>query len=71
MKSEPDVMDEIGCREMSLRMIAAVVLVCVAVTLTGCTYTRNAPLIEHNAPFIDFNIKDSANGNTVPVSAVP
>jgi PBP1b-binding outer membrane lipoprotein LpoB len=28
----------------------------------GCTYNRNAPIL---------NIEDSANGNTVPVSAVP
>ncbi len=33
----------------------------------ACTYTRNAPLINHNAPIIQtsLDVKDSANGNTV------
>ncbi len=60
-KSEPDVMDEIGCREMSLRMISAVVMVCVALTLPSCTYNRNAPLFETNI---------EANGNTTTVPIV-
>ena len=32
------------------------------ICLTSCTYTRNAPLIQTEI---------NANGNTVPVSAVP
>ena len=56
-KSDPDDLG-IGCREMSLRMISAVVVVCVALTLPGGTYNRNAPLFETNI---------EANGNTVPI----
>jgi hypothetical protein len=72
-KSEPDVMDEIGCREMSLRMISAVVLICVALTLPGCASAPNfAPLISQpTIKLIQIDNSPIANGNTVPVSAVP
>jgi len=38
--------------------LAILVAVIVGLALFGCTYTRNAPLI---------NVQDSANGNTVPL----
>lgn len=43
----------------ALKLAAGIGLV---LSIFGCTYNRNAPLI---------NVEDSANGNTVPVSAVP
>jgi hypothetical protein len=44
-------------------VLAAIALVIIiAILFSGCIYNRNAPLI---------NVQDSANGNTVPVSAVP
>jgi hypothetical protein len=78
--SSPTDVDPLGCAEMSVRLIIAAVLLCacvpVSLSLTGCTYNRNAPLISGssiNPIKIDTNltVKDSANGNTVPVSAVP
>lgn len=50
-----------------MAVIAIAVMFGFLVSQPGCTYNRNAPLIEHNAPFInaDLNIKDSANGNTI------
>lgn len=54
--------EDLGCREMAGRMMLAVVLICCAVSLSGCAYTRNAPLI--SAPLIN------ANGNTTTVPLV-
>lgn len=57
---------EIKLGEFIVRAIGVVIFGIAAGTASiGCAYTRNAPLIDHNAPFIDLNIKDSANGNTV------
>lgn len=45
-----------------LRLLIAASMVVILCVLFACTYNRNAPLI---------NVQDSANGNTVPVSAAP
>jgi hypothetical protein len=74
--SSPADLDPLGCAEMSIRLILAAIMVGCAVSVSGCTYNRNAPLISGssiNPIKIDTNltVKDSANGNTVPASAVP
>ncbi len=61
-KSEPDVTDEIGCREMSCRLILAAIMVGCAVSVSGCTM----PQTVNFAPLVNLDVKDSANGNTVP-----
>jgi hypothetical protein len=61
--SSPADADPFGCAEMSVRLILAAVLLCacvpVSLSLTGCTYNRNAPLIDFDA-----------NGNTTTVPLV-
>lgn len=37
-------------------------LICAALALTGCTFTRNAPLISS-----EIQINDSANNNEIPL----
>ena len=51
------------------RGILAGLFIAAAMLIQGCTYTRNAPLVQRNAPLIESHI--TANGNTVPVSAAP
>ena len=59
---------ELGCRDVLGRFVLALVfLICAA-----CTYTRNAPLIaDQTIKLIQIDNSPIANGNTVPVSAVP
>jgi hypothetical protein len=44
-------------------LIHFALLAVLVVLLSGCTFNRNAPLINHNAPFLE--VRDSANGNTI------
>ena len=53
-----------GC--LAILMFAACICAWVVI-LSGCTFTRTAPLIQRNAPLIE--IHDTLNGNetTVPL----
>ena len=53
-------LDPFGCAEMTVRLILAAIMIGCAVSISACTYNRNAPLIDFDA-----------NGNTVPVYAAP
>jgi hypothetical protein len=59
---EPDVTPADFFFRIGALIALAILCVILAVSQTGCTYTRNAPL---------FQTSIEANGNTVPVSAVP
>ncbi len=48
-------------------MVTRIIILCACLIGPGCTYNRNAPLIERSAPLIE--IRD--NTTTVPVTAIP
>ena len=56
---------ELGCRDMAGRMLLAVVFIYFGMMVSGCTFNRNAPVLEINS-----TIEDSANGNTVPLGGL-
>jgi hypothetical protein len=64
--TSPADVDPLGCAEMTIRLILAAALLCacvpVSLSLTACTYNRNAPLF--SAPLIN------ATGNTTTVPLV-
>lgn len=61
MTAEPDVtMNDFFFRSGALILIGIIIGLLIA--QAGCAYTRNAPLL---------NTTINANGNTVPVHAVP
>jgi hypothetical protein len=49
------------------RILIIELFILICLLFPGCTYNRNAPLIQRTAPLIDIhdNANGSANGNTV------